>query len=96
MPGRIVKRAAVVAAVSAALEVVLRVAWPLIDDNDPVPTLENQLAVLAALCLLELPHALAVLGYRGRPVLLSLALSVGAFAFCAWGSAVTVPRRSPA
>ena len=76
MSGRIVKRAAAAAAVVAALEVVLLVAWPLIDDNDRVPTLENQLAVLAALCLLALPHALAVLGYRGRPVLLKVAAVV--------------------
>ncbi|MDQ3914845.1 MAG: hypothetical protein M3323_05860 [Actinomycetota bacterium] len=58
------------------LEIALQMLWPYVDDNDPVPTLENQLALLAALVLLALPHAIAVLGYRGRPALLKVAGAV--------------------
>lgn len=40
--------------------------WPLIDDNDPPPSLESLLAVAAALLLLTLPHTIAWLGRRAR------------------------------
>ena len=50
--------------------------WPLIDDNDPPPTIEQQLAMAAAVVLLTLPHSLAWLG-RSRRWLLSVAGSLG-------------------
>lgn len=73
MRGRTVKWIAAGALAVVAFEIALRVLWPRIDDNDSFPTLEQQLAVLAALALLALPHVIAVLGYRGRPALLRVA-----------------------
>ncbi|HEV2755765.1 MAG TPA: hypothetical protein VG318_08320 [Actinomycetota bacterium] len=73
MAGRILKRAAIVVAAVVAFEIALRLLWPRIDGNDPFPTLEQQLAVLAALALLALPHVIAILGYRGKPWLLKVA-----------------------
>lgn len=61
------------AAAVVAFELALQELWPRIDSDDPAPTLENQLAVVAALALLALPHLIAVLGYRGRPALLRVA-----------------------
>lgn len=60
----------------AFFEVALQWIWPYVDDNDPVPHLEKQIAVLAALSLLALPHAIAVVAYRGRPALLKVAGTV--------------------
>ncbi|HEY7874486.1 MAG TPA: hypothetical protein VIG64_05115, partial [Actinomycetota bacterium] len=59
-----------------ALEVALRVAWPMVDDNDPVPGLEQQAAVVAVVTLALLPHLIALLARR-RPRLLKAAGTVG-------------------
>ncbi len=71
--GRALWRTAVALGALVAAEIGLQLLWPYVDDNDPAPTLEQQLAVVAALSLLALPHAIAVLGYRGRPALLKVA-----------------------
>ena len=73
---KVVKWGAVALATLVAFELLLHWVWPYVDDNDPVPRLEKQIAVLAALSLLALPHAIAVLGYRGRPALLKVAGTV--------------------
>jgi hypothetical protein len=54
-------------------ELLLIRVWPSLHDNDSAPNLEEQLAVVAALAVLALPHVIAVLGYRGRPWLLKVA-----------------------
>lgn len=61
----------------ATAELALYRLWPLIDDNDPPPSLEQQLALAAALTVLVLPHVIAWLGRRERPWLLTVAGGLG-------------------
>jgi uncharacterized membrane protein YdfJ with MMPL/SSD domain len=49
-----------------AAEACLQLLWPILDDNDPVPGIESQLAVLAAVALAVLPHVIALLARRRR------------------------------
>jgi hypothetical protein len=69
----------VTTAVTAAmvLEFALRSVWPLLDDNDPAPSIEQQSAVVAALLLVALPHLVAVLGRRRNARLLKIAAAIG-------------------
>lgn len=60
-----------------ALELLLYGLWPRIDDNDPPPTIEQQLSLAAAILLFALPHLVALLGYRGRPALFKVAGAIG-------------------
>lgn len=76
MGSKAVRWTVVAVAGIALFEVALQWVWPYLDDNDPVPDLERQMAVLAALSLLALPHAIAVRAYRGRPALLKVAGTV--------------------
>lgn len=55
------------------VEIVLAQVWPSIDDNDPPPGVEQQLAAVAVATLAALPHVVAFLGFRGRPWLLKAA-----------------------
>ena len=55
----------VVAGIVAA-EVAFRLLWPSLDDNDPVPGIESQLAVVAAIGLVVLPHVIGLLTRRRR------------------------------
>lgn len=55
------------------IQIGFRRIWPSIDDSDPPPGFELQLAAIAVLALAALPHVVAVLGYRGRPWLLRIA-----------------------
>ena len=58
------------------VEVALRVLWPALDDNDPVPGVEAQLAVAAAAALVILPHVIGLLT-TGRRWLYKVAGAVG-------------------
>lgn len=73
MPRRALKWILLSAGALVTLELAIYQLWPRLDDNDPVPTLEQQLAVAAGLMVLILPHAIAAMGYRGRPWLLKVA-----------------------
>ncbi len=64
-------------AVVAVFELVLHLLWPLVDDNDPVPGVEQQLALAAAVGLGALPHVVAAIGRRRNRRLLAVAGSLG-------------------
>ena len=81
MVDRVWKWAALVVAALAALEIGLRLLWPGGVDPDRFPTLEERLAVMAAVALVALPHVIAGLGWRGRPWLLKVA---GVVALTLW------------
>ncbi len=76
MSARVLKWMSLAAGTLVALEIGLYQLWPHLDDNDPPPTLEQQLSIAAGLMVLILPHAIAATGYRGRPWLLKVAGAV--------------------
>ena len=79
---RIIRRLGIAVTLVMSLEVALYLLWSRIDDNDPPPTLEQQLAVAAGVLLFVLPHLIAVGGFRGRPSLLRVAGFVGILLTC--------------
>lgn len=62
----------------SAAELLLHMAWPHLDDNDPVPSIELQLGLVAAVVAFLLPHFLAGVASRERPTLLLPAGLLGA------------------
>lgn len=60
-----------------AAELALYLSWSHIDDNDPFPGLEQQLAFTSAITVFLLPHVLAWLARYERPTLLLPAGLIG-------------------
>jgi hypothetical protein len=54
---------------AAVGELLLYLAWPHIDDNDPFPTFEIQLAVVASISIFLIPHTLGALARNERPTI---------------------------
>jgi hypothetical protein len=75
------KWAALAVVALAALEIGVRVLWPGGVDPDRFPTLEERLAVVAAIALVALPHVIALLARRRRTWLLKVA---GVVALTLW------------
>ena len=71
------KRVVVAALLVGVGELALYALWPLVDDSDPPPAVDQQLALAAVLFLLALPHVLARLAYRDRPWLFQIAGGLG-------------------
>lgn len=52
------------------VELLLHLSWSSIDDHDPFPSIEQQLALTAAIVVFLLPHILAFMARYERPTLL--------------------------
>jgi hypothetical protein len=62
-------RVSLVFLTAASGELLLYLAWHHIDDNDPFPSFEIQLAVVASISIFLMPHTLGALARNRRPTL---------------------------